>query len=87
MRNGRRWNQPSSFGQHFAWGRAQCGRMDSERESTVRTTEGSSKWTYVGACRCGRGPNAYYQDTEGNLIHASGLRRGMPAQNSGTEKK
>jgi hypothetical protein len=27
--------------------------------------------TYIGRCRCGYGPNAYYQTPEGNIIHAN----------------
>ena len=27
-------------------------------------------YTYVGPCRCGWGPHAYYRDEEGNIVHA-----------------
>jgi len=26
-------------------------------------------YTYIGHCRCGIGPNAYYQDTHGRIHH------------------
>ena len=28
-------------------------------------------YTYIGPCRCGAGPDAYYQDTSGRILHAS----------------
>lgn len=28
-------------------------------------------YRYVGPCRCGFGPNAFYQDTQGRIVHAS----------------
>jgi hypothetical protein len=27
-------------------------------------------YTYVGPCRCGRGPHAYYRDWRGRFVHA-----------------
>ncbi len=30
-------------------------------------------YTYVGPCRCGTGPHAFYQDTQGRLIPAHHL--------------
>lgn len=30
-------------------------------------------YRYVGYCRCGFGPNAFYQDASGNIVHASQL--------------
>jgi hypothetical protein len=34
---------------------------------------------YVGPCRCGFGPNAYYQDERGRLYHARHFHRlGVP---------
>ncbi len=37
------------------------------------TFSASKNYTYIGRCRCGYGPNAYYQDTNGKVIHASQL--------------
>lgn len=28
-------------------------------------------YTYIGPCRCGAGPDAYYQDASGRILHAS----------------
>ncbi|MGB9668265.1 MAG: hypothetical protein ACPLSJ_06620 [Thermosulfidibacteraceae bacterium] len=28
------------------------------------------KYTYVGPCRCGFGPHAYYMDEKGRIVHA-----------------
>jgi hypothetical protein len=37
-------------------------------------------YRYVGPCRCGLGPNAYYQDERGRLYRARHLHRfGVPA--------
>jgi len=33
-------------------------------------------YRYVGSCRCGFGPNAYYQDAAGRIVPASGLFSG-----------
>jgi hypothetical protein len=27
-------------------------------------------YAYIGPCRCGRGPHAWYRDEKGNIIHA-----------------
>ncbi|MGI5835479.1 MAG: hypothetical protein ACOX87_03170 [Chloroflexota bacterium] len=39
-------------------------------------------YTYVGGCRCGFGPNAYYQNSAGQVVPASNLFYGtnQPAQ-------
>ncbi|MCM8784974.1 MAG: hypothetical protein NC827_05550 [Candidatus Omnitrophica bacterium] len=29
-----------------------------------------SGYTYIGPCRCGRGPHAFYQDPNGRIVHA-----------------
>ncbi|MDI6784226.1 MAG: hypothetical protein QME64_09070 [bacterium] len=28
-------------------------------------------YTYIGPCRCGCGPDAYYQDANGRILHAA----------------
>ncbi len=28
-------------------------------------------YTYIGPCRCGWGPHAFYRDPEGRIVHAS----------------
>ncbi|BAT72101.1 conserved hypothetical protein [Thermosulfidibacter takaii ABI70S6] len=38
-------------------------------------------YTYVGPCRCGFGPHAYYMDTEGKLVHASQIFSGAAPYN------
>ena len=35
-----------------------------------------SGYTYVGPCRCGTGPHAFYQDQKGRIVHARSLYRG-----------
>jgi hypothetical protein len=37
-------------------------------------------YTYIGPCRCGFGPDAFYRDKSGGVIHASQVyHRGIPA--------
>jgi hypothetical protein len=36
-------------------------------------------YTYIGPCRCGFGPDAFYRDKSGRIIHASQVyHRGFP---------
>lgn len=35
-----------------------------------------SGYTYIGPCRCGMGPHAYYQDQSGRIVHAWHLYHG-----------
>jgi hypothetical protein len=47
------------------------------RYAAVSAPEGC---TYVGPCRCGFGPDAFYQDKSGRIVHASQIyRRGIPS--------
>nr|MDO8062149.1 hypothetical protein [Candidatus Freyrarchaeum guaymaensis] len=36
-------------------------------------------YRYIGPCRCGFGPNAFYQDPQGRIVHASQIFWGSPA--------
>jgi len=36
-----------------------------------------SGYTYIGPCRCGQGPHAFYQDERGRIIHAWQLYQGL----------
>ena len=38
-------------------------------------TDAPTGYRYVGPCRCGFGPNAYYRDERGRLYHARHLHR------------
>lgn len=40
--------------------------------------QGLRGYTYIGHCRCGHGPDAYYRMPEGRVVHASQVF-GMPA--------
>jgi hypothetical protein len=45
--------------------------------ATAQVPEG---YRYVGPCRCGWGPNAFYQDASGRIVHAWDVyRRGGAA--------
>ena len=41
-------------------------------QSRVNTPAG---YTYVGPCRCGTGPHAFYQDPNGRVVHVQQLCR------------
>jgi hypothetical protein len=37
-----------------------------------------SGYTYIGPCRCGTGPHAFFQDSSGRIVHAWQLYRWGP---------
>jgi len=39
-----------------------------------------SGYTYIGPCRCGTGPHAFYQDRSGRVVHARTLYHGIIPQ-------
>ena len=43
------------------------------------------KYRYIGPCRCGFGPRAFYIDEEGKIIHASQIITNAPLEK--TESK
>ena len=46
-----------------------------------------SGYRYIGPCRCGFGPDAYYQDPSGRIVHASQVFRfEFPPQPTPTEE-
>lgn len=48
---------------------------DSTLENTpTNETAEPSGMRYVGPCRCGRGPHAFYRNAKGNLVHVSEIR-------------
>jgi hypothetical protein len=48
---------------------------------TYAPTASVKSYTYVGPCRCGFGPHAYYMDSEGRLVHASQIFSGVVPYN------
>jgi hypothetical protein len=42
-------------------------------------------YTYLGPCRCGFGPDAFYRDKSGRIVHASQLLHGSVPQMVSTE--
>jgi hypothetical protein len=59
------------FGHGRAWPRGRWWR-----QPPVATPEA---YTYVGPCRCGFGPDAFYQDKGGRIVHAHQVYRwGVP---------
>ncbi|MEG8946964.1 DUF5320 domain-containing protein [Rosettibacter firmus] len=41
-------------------------------EKGIITPQG---YSYIGPCRCGKGPHAFYQDSSGRIVHAKELYR------------
>ncbi len=58
------WGYGRGLGRGYGggWGRGWWGAYG------YRTSQG---FTYVGPCRCGFGPHAFYMDPSGRLVHAS----------------
>ncbi|MCA1902241.1 MAG: hypothetical protein LDL53_08510 [Candidatus Hydrogenedens sp.] len=48
-----------------------------ESDLSNKTIE-ASEWTYIGPCRCGRGPHAFYRNSRGNILHASKVKNIEP---------
>ena len=51
-----------------AYGRGGYGRGFGMAGMPVQTPTG---YAYLGPCRCGRGPDAYYRTPDGRIVHAS----------------
>ena len=47
-----------------------CGGGFEGRRKGWRCQGELKGYSYVGSCRCGWGPHAYYRDEEGNIVHA-----------------
>ncbi len=67
------------------WGRRRgCWRIipqfSAASQSTMQPTPPTPRgYRYVGPCRCGFGPNAFYQDSQGRIVHASQVFSSPPA--------
>lgn len=60
------------FGRGSGGGRGAAGRGSGPSRG-FGSSPSIQGYTYVGGCRCGFGPNAYYQDSAGQVVPASGL--------------
>lgn len=58
----------------YGYGRGRSGYGQSLRCSIPNVSQPSG-YRYVGGCRCGWGPNAFYEDASGRVVHASELYR------------
>ena len=56
----------------FRRGRGWHRGYGSWRQAAPTVSEG---YAYVGPCRCGLGPHAFYQDKSGRIVHASQAHR------------
>jgi len=59
----------------FGFGRGRGGRGGGYWWG-ARPATAPAGYTYVGPCRCGLGPHAYYQDASGRIVPASAAFRG-----------
>lgn len=58
----RQWNR--------GWGCRWDGTRGPYARPYVNEAVGAQGAAYVGPCRCGRGPNAYYRTGDGRIVHA-----------------
>ncbi len=56
------------FGRRHGWGGCGWGRGWGRFYRAPVDVEG---YTYIGPCRCGWGPHAFYRDPSGRIVHAS----------------
>ena len=54
----------------LGYGRGWHRGYQSREQITISAPEG---YTYIGPCRCGFGPDAFYRDKSGRIVHASQL--------------
>lgn len=92
MRN--RWNNimPGGWGGYYRQGRQfWCGPWwdvpVTEPNQPSSQPEVKSSLTYIGPCRCGWGPHAYYRDQEGRIIHACQVGKVIFPQSLRTESQ
>ena len=67
---------PRGYGRGYGMGRGYWGWYARGRGNTpayglLSAGDVSGEATYVGPCRCGFGPHAYYRTKDGRLVHAS----------------
>jgi hypothetical protein len=75
----------NGFGRGGGWARGTVG-YGWRRQQLAGAPAG---YRYVGACRCGFGPNAYYQDQSGRVVPAASLfssASGAPAPSEDVEQ-
>lgn len=72
------------FGRGGGWGRGAGWTGAAYPQRACPAATAPAGYRYVGSCRCGFGPNAYYQDLAGRVVPAAGLFSGTawtpPAQ-------
>ncbi len=83
---------PGAWGGYSRHGRQFCGgpwvaMPMTEPQPSSTQPDANSSLTYIGPCRCGWGPHAYYRDQEGRIIHASRVGRVNLSQSSRMESQ
>ncbi|AEF95726.1 DUF5320 domain-containing protein [Methanotorris igneus] len=66
------------------FGRGWFGRGRGFWRHYIPSTVGG-RYRYIGPCRCGMGPHAYYEDESGRIVHAWDLYR-VPIATSTTDR-
>lgn len=65
---------PRGFGRGDNWRRSGRGMFWAGYPQGYAPAAGAPKdAAYLGPCRCGRGPRAYYRLADGEVVHATGL--------------
>ncbi|MFX1298985.1 MAG: hypothetical protein ACFFD2_29520 [Promethearchaeota archaeon] len=65
----------SEFGQNFQRTNQTTGRNSQNYSFINQKMPG---YTYIGRCRCGLGPNAYYKSANGQILHANQINQKQP---------
>ena len=64
------------FGRGGGWGRGVGWAGSIYPRQSWQAATAPVGYRYVGSCRCGFGPNAYYQDSAGRIVPAAALFSG-----------
>lgn len=56
-----------------------------DRPRAIGPDSGVPGYEYVGPCRCGWGPNAYYRTADGRILHAASV--GVDSQDTGSNEQ
>ena len=79
---GRRWprNRSSSYSN------PQISQINKSNINTfgnsIPRTNNTQNYTYIGRCRCGFGPNAYYKTRDGKVIHVNQINQSSRIYNN-----
>lgn len=75
------------FGRGYRWYRFYGRANEPVNEVQDIGIDSDKEYVYVGPCRCGRGPHAFYRARNGMLYHASEIRTGRYPYDASLEEK